>query len=193
LLRFVVDPEGAIVPDVDARLPGRGLWLLPRRDIVERAVAKRVFARAARRPVMVPPELADRIEALLARRCRETLGLTRRAGAAVAGFERVGEAVRRGNAALLLFARDGALGGHRRMAAITRGVPSATVLDASELSGAFSREGVGFAAVAPGALCARLRIDLERLAGFRETAAFEGGMDIAPTGAARQDDGVESA
>jgi len=179
------------VPDVDAHLPGRGLWLLPRRDIVERAVAKRVFARAARRPVVAPPELADRIEALLARRCRDTLGLARRAGLAVAGFERVGEAARRGNAALLLFARDGAEGGHRRMTAATRGVRSASVLDASELSGAFGREAVGFVAIAPGALCARLRIDLERLAGFR-AAAFDGEMNIASAGPARQDGGTEA-
>ena len=43
LLRFVVGPDGTIVPDIDERLPGRGLWLTPRRDIVDRAVAKRVF------------------------------------------------------------------------------------------------------------------------------------------------------
>jgi len=48
LLRFVVGPDGAIVPDIEARLPGRGLWLTPRRDIVERALTKRIFARAAR-------------------------------------------------------------------------------------------------------------------------------------------------
>ncbi len=65
LLRFVVGPDGVLVPDVEARLPGRGLWLTPRRDIVERAVAKRLFARAARGPVSVPAEFADRIEALL--------------------------------------------------------------------------------------------------------------------------------
>lgn len=191
LLRCVVGPDGEIVPDIEGRLPGRGLWLLPRRDIVERAVAKRVFARAARRSVVASPELADRIEALLARRCRDTLGLARRAGVAVAGFERVSEAVRRGNAALLLFARDGTEGGHRRMAAVARGVAAASVLDASELSGAFGREAVGFVAVAAGALCARLRRDLERLAGFR-AAAFEDGIDNASAAPARQDGGTEA-
>src|SRR5262249_38059130 len=103
LLRCVVGPDGTIVPEVDARLRGGGLWMLPGRDIVERAVAKRLLARAARRPVVTPPDLADRCEALLARRCRDMLGLARRAGLAVAGYERVGEAVRRGNVALLLF------------------------------------------------------------------------------------------
>lgn len=174
LLRFVVGPDGAIVPDVDARLPGRGLWLLPRRDIVERAVVKRVFARAARRPVVIPPGLADRCEALLARRCGDALGLARRAGLAVAGYERVGEAVRRGNAALLLLALDGAEAGRRRMAAGARGIASATALSAEELSGVFGRERVAFVAVGPGPLCARLLTELTRLAGLRAGAAIEG-------------------
>lgn len=173
------------MPDVDARLPGRGLWLLPRRDIVERAVAKRIFARAARRPVVVPPDLADRVETLLVRRCCEALGLARRGGAAVAGFERVGEAVRRGDTGLLLFARDGAAAGRRRMSGAHR-VASAAVLDAGELGGAFGREMVAFVGVGPGRLCDRLRVDLQRLAGFR-AAVIEEAMDIAsaPAGAAR--------
>jgi uncharacterized protein len=148
--------------------------LLPRRDIVERAVAKRVFARAARRPVVVPPEFADRCEALLARRCCDALGLARRAGLAVAGYERVGEAVRRGNAALLLLARDGAAAGRRRMAASANGVASSSVLDAGELSGVFGRERVAFVAIGPGPLCSRLEMELRRLAGFREDAMFKG-------------------
>jgi uncharacterized protein len=191
LLRCVVGPQATIVPDVDARLPGRGLWLLPRRDIVERAVAKRTFARVARQSVVVPPELADRCEALLARRCCDALGLARRAGLAVAGYKRVNEAVRRGNAALLLLARDGAEAGHRRIKAGSRGVVSAAVLDAEELSGVFGREMVGFVAVGPGDLCSRLRIELERLAGFRPTASIED-MNIATVNSSRQDDGTRT-
>jgi hypothetical protein len=158
---------------------------------VERAVVKRFFARAARRPVTVPSALADRIEALLSRRCCETLGLARRAGLAVAGFERVGEAVRRGNAALLLFALDGAAAGQRKLAAMARGAPSATVLTAAELSGAFGREVVAFAMIGPGPLCLRLRLDLDRLTGFR-AAAIDGRMNIAPVGPGRQDGGTKT-
>ena len=159
--------------------------MLPRRDIVERAVTKRVFARAARRPVVAPAELADRCEALLARRCCDALGLARRAGLAVAGYERVNEAVRRGNAALLLLARDGAEAGRRRMAAGAPGVALANVLDASELSGVFGRERVTFVAVGPGSLCSRLQAELQRLAGFR-TAAALAGVNIATMGSSSQ-------
>lgn len=166
--------------------------MLPRRDIVERAMAKRLFARAARRPVMVPPDLADRIEALLARRCRDALGLARRAGMAVAGFERVNEAVRRGDVALLLFALDGAAGGRHRMAAAALGVPSARALGADELGGAFGRETVAFVAIGSGPLCTRLRRDLERLAGFRAAAASEDGMNTASARPTRQDGGTKA-
>src|SRR5207302_9584632 len=152
LLRFVVGPDGAVVPDMAARLPGRGLWLTARRDIVDRAVAKRLFARAARRPVVAPAELADRIEDLLAKRCCDALGLARRAGLAVAGFDRVGEAVRRGRAGLLLFALDGAAAGRRKLGALGRDVPAATALSSAELGAAFGRERIVHVAVAAGPL-----------------------------------------
>lgn len=192
LLRFVLAPDGALVPDVEARLPGRGLWLTPRRDIVDRAVAKRLFARAARQPVSVPVDLADRVEVLLARRCGDALGLARRAGLAVAGFDRVGDAVRHGRAALLLFAADGAEGGRRKLGAFARYVPSAGVLTAAELGAAFARERIVHAAVGAGPLCERLRLDLGRLAGFRAEAAAEPGTDLAPAEPALEGDGTET-
>jgi hypothetical protein len=110
---------------------------------------------------------------------------------AVAGFERVGEAVRRGNAALLLFALDGAAAGQRKLAAMAREVPSMATLTAAELSGAFGREVVAFAAVGPGSLCARLRLDLDRLVGFR-APAVDDRMNIAPVGPGRQDGGKKT-
>lgn len=192
LLRFVVGPDGAIVPDIDARLPGRGLWLTARRDIVERAVAKRIFARAARRPVSAPAELADRIESLLARRCGDALGLARRAGGAIAGFDRVGEAVRRGRVGLLLVALDGAAGGRGKLAALGRGLPAASVLTAAELGAAFGRERIVHAAVTDGPLCRRLMLDLSRLAGLRAAAAVDCRMDFAPVQPANEDGGTET-
>jgi len=192
LLRFVVGPDGEIVPDVEARLPGRGLWLTPRRDIVERAVAKRIFARAARRPVSASPELADRIESLLARRCCDSLGFARRAGLAVAGFDRVGEAVRHGRAALLLCALDGAEGGRNKIAALGRDLPSASVLTAAELGAAFGRERIVHAALGGGKLCRGLLLDLSRLAGLRAGAEVDQGTGFVPAQPAAEDGGIEA-
>src|SRR5215469_15442274 len=91
LLRFVVGLNGELVADTSSRLPGRGLWLTPRRDILESAIARRLFARWAHRTVITPAGFADRIEALLVQRCLDAIGLGRRAGIAVAGFEKACE------------------------------------------------------------------------------------------------------
>ena len=140
----------------------------------------------------IPQELPDRVEALLARRCCDAVGLARRAGLAVAGFERVNEAVRRGDAALLLLALDGAGASRNRLAGPARDIASAAVLSADELSAAFARERVVFVAVGRGSLSSRLLLDLRRLAGFRPAATLTGGIDVAPVAPGRQD-GTEKA
>ena len=170
MVRCVVGPDGTIVPDVGAALPGRGLWLTSRRDIVATAVKKRAFDRAARRSVTVPADLADRIEMLLVQRCREAVGLARRSGKAVAGFEKVGQAIRKGGVGLLLAASDGAHDGRHKIAAMAPGLPVMDRLDAAELGAAFGRDHVVPGAIGAGALAARLLLDSARLAGFRVTA-----------------------
>jgi uncharacterized protein len=190
LLRFVVGPGDEIVPDVAERLPGRGLWLTSQRDIVEHAAEKRLFTRAARRPVAVPVALADRLEALLAQRCIETIGLARRAGLAVAGFERVAEAVRGGKVSVLVAATDGAPGGRRRLQGLGRQLSLVGMLTADELGAAFGRDRVVNAAVGRGPLCRRLLSDAQKLAGFRAGAVVEPAQNSVPTAAARPGDGI---
>lgn len=174
-----MSPGGELVPDVAADLPGRGLWLTPRRDIVERAVAAKRFARAARRPVSVPSGLADRVEALLAQRCCDAIGLARRGGLAVAGFEKVCEAIRAGKAALLLSAIDGAEGGRGKIRAVGRDLPLAAVLTAAEMGAVFGRDHVVHVAIGGSRLSSRLIADAKKLAGFRSAAAVDRGEPAA--------------
>jgi len=189
-LRFVVGPGGEIVPDVAASLPGRGLWLTPRREALERAVAKRLFARAARRPVVLPSGLADRVEALLVQRCCDAIGLARRSGIAVAGFQKVGEAVRAGKVALLLSALDGAEGGRNKIRALGRGLPLVTVLTSAEMGGVFGRDHVVHVALGGGRLSRRLLADAEKAAGFRSEALVDRGAKPAASRRVRYDDGI---
>jgi predicted RNA-binding protein YlxR (DUF448 family) len=191
LLRFVVGPGGELVPDVASNLPGRGLWLTPRRDIVERAVTTKRFVRAARRPVNVPPGLADCVEALLAQRCCDTIGLARRAGLAVAGFDKVCEAVRAGKAALVLAALDGAAGGRAKIRAVGRDLPLVRVLTATEMGAVFGRDRVVHVALGSGRLSNRLIADAVKLAGFRLGAALDRGEPVAP-GPVRYEGGIGS-
>jgi uncharacterized protein len=189
LLRFVVGPDGHLTPDIAIRLPGRGLWLTPRRDIVERAVMKRAFARAACRPLAIPEGLANQVEALLVQRCVDGVGIARRAGIAVCGFERVSEAASHGKVAVLLAALDGAQGARRKLEGLGRGAPLLRVLTAEELGAAFGREHVVNASIGSGPLSRRLLLDAQKLAGFRADAVVEQRDNTVPA-RGRQDSGI---
>src|SRR5262245_48211512 len=101
MVRYVVQPQAdgdTIVPDIEGKLPGRGLWTEARRDIVVAAVARRSFVRAAGTAVRVPADLDERVAALLTRRVLDLIGMARRARLALAGFDPVCESLERGRA-----------------------------------------------------------------------------------------------
>ena len=169
LLRFSVAPDGTVVPDLGHVLPGRGIWLSASRDVVNTALAKKLFARAARRQVGVPADLGDRIEALLVRRCLDTIGLARRAGQAVMGFEKVCAEVRAGRAGLLLAARDAARDGREKVRALAGGgLAVIELFDGAELGTVFGRDAAVHVCLSPGKLARRLIEESGLLAGFRE-------------------------
>jgi uncharacterized protein len=175
LIRFVVGPDGSVVPDVDGRLPGRGLWLTPRRDMINNACARNLFAKAARAPARAPADMADQVERLLRRRCLDLLGLARRGGAVASGFDAASAWLGNGSAALLLQAEDAAEGGRGKLRALARahGVPVVEVFGAEELGRALGREALVHVALAAGGIATRLREELARLDGLREQAPQE--------------------
>ena len=167
LLRFVVGPDDRLLTDPAERMPGRGLWLTPRRDIVATAAAKGLFAKAARRRVVLPSDLAGEVEQLLRARCLALLGLARRAGQLRTGFEKVREDLKAGRAGLLLAARDGAPDGRQKLAALLGDRVPVALFDSEELSLALGRERVVHAVVAEGGIAQQLRRDLDRLQGMQ--------------------------
>lgn len=167
LLRFVVGPDGQVVPDAEQRLPGRGIWLSARRDVVNTAVTKRLFARAARRAVVVPEDLADSVERLLVRRTLAVLGMARRAGQAVCGFEKVKAELKSGRVAVLVEARDASADGRGKMKALAGSAPVIELFDGAELGSVFGRDHAVHVGVAPGGLADKLLDEAGKLAGFR--------------------------
>ncbi|SDH38279.1 RNA-binding protein [Roseospirillum parvum] len=171
MIRFVLDPSDRVVADLAATLPGRGLWLSASRDVIETATRKRLFHKAARRPVTVPDDLAAGIERALARRCQELLGLARRAGQAVAGHDKVRAWLDSEPVALLLSARDGSAAECERMARAAAGkAPQAArvaLLDGAELGQPLGWPRAVHVAVRAGGLARRLTVETSRLAGFR--------------------------
>ncbi len=170
LVRFVAGPDGRIHPDVAERLPGRGLWTLARRDIVARAVKKRLFGRAARSAVGVDEDLDQRVEALLARRAIDLIGLARRAGLAVCGFAKVEAALNAGKGGVLIAAVDGGTDGRGKLRARAPGLPVVEVLTSAEIGSAFGRESAVHALLRAGPLAEAFMATAARLAGFRGAA-----------------------
>ena len=166
--------------------------MTPRREVLEWAVKKRRFARAARQPVLVPSGFADRVEALLVQRCCDAIGLARRAGTAVAGFEKVAEATRAGKVSVLLFALDGAEGGRGKLRALRRSLPLAAVLTAAELGRVFGRDHVVNVALSSGRLSNRLLVDAGKVAGFRLGASVDRGVEPATSRRVQYDGGIGS-
>lgn len=172
LVRFVADPDGNVVPDVAARLPGRGMWVRADRASVEKAVAKNHFSKASKESLAAAADLADRVEQQLVARMKGDLGLARKSGVLVLGFDNVARALDSARPpSVLVAASDGAADGRRKLAnaARARGLDATIIdcLDCHELSLALGRENVIHAALLPGGLAERLVTDASRLGCFR--------------------------
>jgi predicted RNA-binding protein YlxR (DUF448 family) len=174
----VIGPHNRVVPDVAGRLPGRGVWLTASRDAISGAVAKGLFAKATRQRVEAASDLADMVEAMLVRRCQDMLGLARRAGQLVAGFDQVAEWLRRGEAAVLVSARDGAPDGRGKLRALASALPIVDVLDRQELGLAIGRAETVHVALSRGALASRLLDEAARLRGFRRNETADLDADV---------------
>lgn len=164
MLRFVASPADDVVFDVAATLPGRGMWLSPRRDVIESAVKRGLFSKAARRRLGVPDRLADVVTAALTERIAALVGLARRAGDAVGGFDKAADWLGRGRCGLLVEALDGSAAEQARLLG-RRVVPVVSPLTAAQLGAVFGRERLVHVAVAPGRLAAMIACDTERLVG----------------------------
>ncbi len=169
LIRFVAAPDGQLVPDIAGKLPGRGIWVSARRAALERSMKKGLFARAAGQTVTVPDGFVDGVEAMLVNRVQTLISLARKAGAAVAGFEKVKGWLVTGEAVMLLQASDGSERGKTRLRSPEGDGSFSGVLTASELGLAFGREHVIHAALAAGGLTDKVRGDVMRLSGVRDS------------------------
>ena len=167
MVRFVRGPDDTVVPDLAARLPGRGVWIAARREAVERARAKGAFQRGLGAAVKADGDIAGRVEALLAARVLDMLGLARRAGAVGVGFEAVRALAGKGAAAIVFAARDGAPASLAKLAGMAGPLPVVSLFDALELGQALGCERVVQVAVKRGGAAKRLAVEAARLAGFR--------------------------
>lgn len=166
LIRFAVGPDGTVVPDLAAKLPGRGLWVKADMATVVEAAVKQVFTRAAKRQVKTPPGLAAQVEQLLGKRALEALAMARKAGLAVSGYEKVREMVAKGDAACLVHAKDAS--GEAMRGADWRGntLPMFECFDRDSLSQVMGRDNAVHVALAQGHATEFFILNARRFTGF---------------------------
>lgn len=179
LLRFVIAPDGALVPDLRVELPGRGYWVGAHYGLIDRAVKKHAFERAVARahkggdaasppppPLSIDPKLADRVGDLMVKNTLNLLGMARRAGLVFTGYEKAKATLAARPDAVLVAAADGSPDGRRKLARRDRVVID--LFDRDTLSAALGKENAVHAAVLPDGLGARFITEAKRLIAYRQ-------------------------
>jgi uncharacterized protein len=177
LIRFALSPDGVIVPDLDRRLPGRGVWVGCERGLIEKAVSTHAFSKSLKMKAEAPVDLAERVDDLIVKRVAGMLSLANKAGNVIAGFEKIYAALEKKPVRAVLHGSDAALDGRskidRKYKAIqaSRGARAAIVdvLTIAQMSLAIGRGSVVHAALTPGGLSDRFLEEAERLLRYRSS------------------------
>lgn len=182
LIRFVAGPDDVMVPDLNRKLPGRGVWVTADKASVAAAVKSQAFAKRLKRQVTVPEDLPDRIEAMLMKRLEQALAMANKAGVMVFGFAQVEAELDKCQIAVLVHGSDGAEGGRdkldRKLAAIARAQGGSAaivnILTIDQISLAMGRSNVVHAGLRKGGATDRVWSEAERIkryqAGFGASA-----------------------
>lgn len=192
MVRFVLAPDGSVVPDLARKLPGRGVWVTASRATVEEAVRRRLFAKGFRRTVTVADDLGARVERLLLERALAALSMARKAGLVVTGFAKVEGALTGGKVAALIHAGEAQPDGVRKIGQVANRVargfdpealdivsdlPVLKDLSGAQLSLALGGENVIHAALLTGGAGRGFLARLEEWRRFSSSAGRQGGGD----------------
>jgi predicted RNA-binding protein YlxR (DUF448 family) len=188
LIRFVVGPDGQVVPDLKGKLPGRGAWVTATAEVVAQAVKRRAFSRAFKEEVRAAPDLAEQIEEALRRDLKQALSLANKAGAVVSGFTKVEVAIREQGVAALLHAAEAAEDGRRKLGQALRkrygdaisAIPVIADIPGEELDLALGRSHVIHAGLVAGAGSDGFLARWRRLRSYRGLAADTSGLQGEP-------------
>jgi uncharacterized protein len=178
LIRFALAPDGGLVPDIRARLPGRGVWVSNSQSLVAEAVKKGAFARSLKQPVQVATDLPEQVAELLMASARQALAMANKAGLVTTGFAKVDGLLDRGDVRILLTATDAGADGRERLLRkvrflVAQGLEMTVValFPSSELDLALGRENAIHAAVQAGLACDAFLQKAQRAMIYRNLAA----------------------
>ena len=166
LVRFVLGPNNVIYPDLENKLPGRGMWVKAKRSAIVKAEESQLFARAANQNATCVKNLATQVENLIAYRITKLIGLSRKSGQCICGYEKVKDWLKKDIAKVLIQSSDGS-GREKSRLRTPDGGSYIGWLNSKELGKAFGRENITHCALASGGLTQRIVEDAQRLKGLR--------------------------
>jgi len=171
MIRFVRSPQGQAVPDLAAKLPGRGAWIRAHRPVLETAMRTGALSRAFKAKTDMPEGFAGLIEQQLSARCIGLIGMARKSGQAICGYDQVRSSLKKTSPGWLLTAQDSAQAGRQKIHALAQAlyndIEAAGMLSSVELGMAFGRPTVIHALLSKGRLAETFGIAYTRLSGFR--------------------------
>jgi predicted RNA-binding protein YlxR (DUF448 family) len=193
MVRFVIGPGSHTVPDINRKLPGRGLWITGTRAAIEEAIKGNVFARSFKQNVRVAAELAATTERLLERSALDALAIVGKAGQVIGGFAKVEAAIGRDDVRALIHAADAAADGKRKLDAAlqrkthekSREIAIVELFSGAQLDLALNRPNVVHAALLAGPVSDTFLARVRRLERFRTGNSTDLVSAHAPTDGAR--------
>lgn len=176
LIRFVAGPDGHLVPDIKADLPGRGAWISASKSVLEEAIKRKAFTRSLKTDIIVDQGLVELVDKLLVKTALGRLALARKAGAVVTGATKVEQAIRSGKACLVLHSKEAAFDGKRKIEQAIysvkrpdkQDIPVVTLFNSDEMGVAFGDNPVVHAALLNLKLAQGFIKTVQRLVAYRD-------------------------
>lgn len=193
LMRFVVGPDGALTPDLKARLPGRGVWITARQDCLQDAVKRNLFQKGLKCRLVVSSEIDQQVELLLRSAALGALKMANKAGSAIYGFTKLMAAFEKKTIIGLIHAEEASrpeaekLDYKFRTKLEQRGEPPQTVhkkpflgFNGEELSLAFGAVNVIHAGLVESGSSRAALMAMERLQSFRSAETWQREKPLSP-------------
>lgn len=173
MLRFVLDPDDTVTPDLKSVLPGRGVWVTATKTDVDFAVEKGFFSRGFKGLAKTDATLSERVDVLLEAAALQSLSMVSKAGLVTTGFEKVMSSLGASQLRGVIFALDGAKDGVNKVRGkLKHNAREAEIavhqsLPCEQLSLALGRSNVIHAALLKGGATEQCLKNIRRLEVFR--------------------------
>lgn len=172
LIHVVLDPNDIIFPDIMGKLSWSGAWIEARRDIIAEAINSGELE-AILEGNLPDFDLLSKIDALMLKRCQDSLAMGRRAGIVIGGGGKL--RAYKTQVIGLIIANDASKREARALKQEIDHVWTAEILNSEELGQIFGRQSLAFAALLnkghnSSNLGINLRAELSRLEQYRASA-----------------------